>query len=432
MRPAARVQTAIELLDALSGGQKPADQILGNCFRRSRFIGSKDRRAIRDLVYGVIRKRARLTARLAQYGAAADARSLVIAWLAIEGDEPPGGFFDGSDHAPAPLTGTEADMAAELAHFHDDIDLPLETRLEVPDWLAGELRQSFGPAFETEMQALNREAPVDLRVNSLKSDRDSEIATLIKAGIDATATLFSPDGIRLGERLTLGNHASYREGHIEVQDEGSQIAGLLSAASPGMTVIDYCAGAGGKTLALAAAMAGKGHLTACDIDGRRLAELQVRAETAGITGMLSYRALDGDDDPWLAEHREIADLVLVDAPCSGIGAWRRSPDARWLLTPERLDRYRDLQQGILECASALVKPGGRLVYITCSLLESENSAQIEGFLAGNSRFAKNDLGASASALGLPGGVIRDGMVTLSPATTGTDGFFIAAMERRQT
>jgi 16S rRNA (cytosine967-C5)-methyltransferase len=148
--------------------------------------------------------------------------------------------------------------------------------------------------------------------------------------------------------------------------------------------------------------------------------------------MLSYRALDGDDDPWLAEHREIADLVLVDAPCSGIGAWRRSPDARWLLTPERLDRYRDLQQGILECASALVKPGGRLVYITCSLLESENSAQIEGFLAGNSRFAKNDLGASASALGLPGGVIRDGMVTLSPATTGTDGFFIAAMERRQT
>lgn len=430
MRPAARIQTAIEILERLDQGQVPADRVMAAVFRRSRFIGSKDRRAIRDTVYSVIRSRARLGARLAACGAEPSARALVIAHLAIATRETPGALFDGSTHAPAPLDGGEADMAAELSHFHDDIDLPQAVRLEVPDWLEAPLRASFGENFELEMSALNAEAPVDLRVNDLKSDRETELAALREEGVEAEPAPHAPLGIRLGARLTLGNHASFQEGRIEVQDEGSQIAALLADAKPGMIVVDYCAGGGGKTLALAAAMGGKGRLLACDSDGRRLGELQMRAEGAGIAGMLSYRALASGDDPWLAEHAGAADLVLVDAPCSGIGAWRRSPDARWLLNPERLAEYLALQADILPRAANLVKPGGRLVYVTCSLLVEENAAQVEAFLASHPAFGILDLAAPVSALGLPPAAARQGMVTLSPATTATDGFFIAAMGRR--
>jgi 16S rRNA (cytosine967-C5)-methyltransferase len=430
MRPAARIQTAIGILDRLGQGQVPADRLMAADFRRSRFIGSKDRRAIRDLVYAVIRSRARLSARLVAYGAEPDARSLVIAHLAIATKEPLGPLFDGSTYAPAPLAGREADMAAELSHFHDDIDLPSAVRLEVPDWLEASLRASFDDGFEREMAALNAEAPVDLRVNSLKSDREAELAALAGEGIAADPTPFSPLGIRLSSRLTLGNLAAFKEGRIEVQDEGSQLAALLAEAKPGMTVVDYCAGAGGKTLALAAAMQGRGRLIACDTDGRRLAELQVRADSAGIGDMLSFRALDGDADPWLAEHSGSADLVLVDAPCSGIGAWRRSPDARWLLNADRLGEYKGLQAAILPRAATLVKPGGRMVYVTCSLLAEENAAQAEAFLGGHPDFSVIDLAAPATALGLPSAAVRGGMVTLSPASTNTDGFFVAALGRR--
>lgn len=429
MRPSARVQMAIDLLDGMFEGLRPADQVLATIFRRSRFIGSKDRRAVRDLVYGVIRHRSRLVHRLRQYGADETPRALVLAYLVISGTESISELFDGSAHSPMPLDGREPDMVTELAHFHGDADQPVPVRLEIPDWLYPLLQQSFGDNLIAEMQGLNAEAPVDLRANSLKSDRDTELAALRAADIEAEATAYSPIGIRLSRRLTLGNYPSYKEGRVEVQDEGSQLAALLCGVKPKMKVIDFCAGAGGKTLALAAAMKGRGDLIACDTDGRRLAELQVRADAAGITEMLGYRALSGDDDPWLTEHAGKADVVLVDAPCSGVGAWRRSPDARWLLTEERLQGYLDLQKEILDRAATLVKPGGKLVYVTCSLLRDENEAQSAAFRDRQPGFASHDLGPELGELGLSALPSRQGEVTLSPATTGTDGFFISVMRR---
>ena len=442
MTPAARIDAAIDLLGRIASANAPADWVMADYVRERRYIGSKDRRAIGDLVYAVLRRRARLDWWLARAGAAPEngvawPRRAVIAALVMLRDETPetvGALFDGGPHHPAPLGPEERAVANALAGrplFHPD--QPVSVRGELPDWLLPAFREVFGAELEAELGALEAEAPLDLRVNTLKTDRAGAIAALAAEGIDAQPTPLSPVGLRVAGRQPLMAAAAFRDGLVEVQDEGSQLVALLVDAQPGMAVVDYCAGAGGKTLALAARMANSGRLLALDVDQRRLDRAARRVRRAGL-GIVRRRVLRGEG--WRKLPSKSFDRVLVDAPCSGSGAWRRNPDARWRLTPDALDRYRDMQREILSRAARLVRPGGRLVYATCSLLPAENDRQVEAFLAGRRGFELLPVervwhetvvaqgGPPVASLGDQGGRLR-----LSPGRNGTDGFFAAVFQR---
>ncbi|MDJ0949677.1 MAG: RsmB/NOP family class I SAM-dependent RNA methyltransferase [Alphaproteobacteria bacterium] len=423
MTPGARVQAAIELLDALASSGTPADRLLSGWFRRRRYVGSKDRRAIQTHVYGVLRRRAALDWWLARQGLhEPDGRARLIAALALDDDM---AAFDGSQYGPPPLSEAETALAAGLAGQPlGHPEQPDWVRANGPEWLAPRLRDAFGDGFAEEMAALNAEAPVDLRVNVLKADRQAARAALAAEDIAAEPTPISPVGLRLQGRRTLPSTAAFRDGLIEVQDEGSQIAALLVDARPGQSVCDLCAGAGGKTLALAAAMRNQGEILACDADAARLRPIRSRLARAGVT-IATPEVLE--DDKGLEEGA--FDRVLVDAPCSGSGAWRRNPDARVRLTPEELARLTEAQGQLLAQAADLVRPGGRLVYVTCSVLPEENERQVDAFLAGRGGFAAVPIGQVwAEVIGGPGPA--DGpYLLLTPARHGTDGFFVAVLER---
>lgn len=387
MTPQARVQAAIEVLDAIlaavRGGGASADRILAEWFRTRRYAGSGDRRAVRDLVYRAVR----LSGEVPQSGRAA-------MLLAAQGDPALTALFDGSRHAPAPIAPDEPLAAPGLA----------------PAWLEGELAASG--IDKADAAALLGRAPLDLRVNALKADR---------AGIElpeAGEPLLAPQGLRFAHGTQVEQWQAYKDGLIEVQDGGSQLTCLAVGTAPGETVIDLCAGAGGKTLALAAAMQGRGRLVACDVDRARLSRLAPRAERAGAVHF-ETRLLDpGHEAAALADLAGRADAVLVDAPCSGTGTWRRNPEARWRLNDKELARYAAIQARLLDLAATLVKPGGRLVFVTCSLLDREGADQAQGFRARHP-------GWLAEPLRLGAGTPRGGGLRLDPAHDGTDGFFVA-------
>jgi 16S rRNA (cytosine967-C5)-methyltransferase len=383
MTPAARVQAAIELLDAIVDaartGGPAADSLVSAYFKARRYAGSKDRRAVRELVYRAIRRSGEppLSGRVAMLGLAEDDAELL-------------GLFDGSAHGPAPPEPGEARAPASPA----------------PSWLGARIASS-------EIAALLERAPLDLRVNRLKGTRADALAQLP----EAAPTPHSPIGLRLAEGSRVEDTDAWRTGLVEVQDEGSQLLSLACAAPPGTTVIDLCAGAGGKTLALAAEMGNEGRLIACDTDRARLSRMRPRLERAGVA-IVETRLLNPNrESEALADLAGRADLVLVDAPCSGTGTWRRNPETRWRLTPERLDRLIGLQSHLLDLAAMLVAPGGTLVYAVCSLLAEEGSGQAEAF-TGRSALIPEALDMAA---GRPSGSGR----ILSPAQDGTDGFFIA-------
>lgn len=387
MTPAARVQAAIELLDsvivAAAAQGAPADRILAEWFRANRFAGSKDRRAIRELVFAAIR---------ACGPTPASGRAAMLRLAA--GNDALAGLFDGSGYGPAAVSDGEAAAEGGTA----------------PDWLAARLASSgiAGP----EAEALLQRAPLDLRVNTLKADRAT--LRLPREAVPSDA----PYGLRLEPGTPVEQWDAWREGLVEVQDTGSQLACLAVAARPGETVIDLCAGGGGKTLALAAEMANEGRLVASDTDRQRLSRLAPRAERAGAR-MIETRLLDpGREVEALGDLAEAADAVLVDAPCSGVGTWRRNPEARWRLTPGALDRLVAAQARLLDIAARLVRPGGRVVYVVCSLLDEEGAEQFDAFLARHPRFA-------AAPLELPLGTARGRGMRLTPFRDGTDGFFIA-------
>jgi 16S rRNA (cytosine967-C5)-methyltransferase len=385
--PAARVQAAIELLDsvivAAQAQGAPADRILAEWFKANRFAGSKDRRAIRELVFAAIR---------ACGPAPASGRAAMLRLAA--GNDALAGLFDGSGYGPAAISDGEAVAEGGIA----------------PDWLAVRLANSAiaGP----EAEALLQRAPLDLRVNTLKADRAT--LRLPREAVPSDA----PYGLRLEPGTPVEQWDAWREGLVEVQDTGSQLACLAVAARPGETVIDLCAGGGGKTLALAADMGNEGRLIASDTDRQRLARLAPRAERAGAR-MVETRLLDpGREMEALEDLAGAADAVLVDAPCSGVGTWRRNPEARWRLTPGALDRLVAAQVRLLDLAARLVRPGGRVVYVVCSLLDEEGAEQFDAFLARHPRFA-------AAPLELPLGTARGQGLRLTPFRDGTDGFFIA-------
>ena len=385
------MQTSIQLLDAIIEAARskgaPADRILADWFKNNRFAGSKDRRAIRELVFSAIRA----------CGPVPDSGRAAMLRLA-EIDQSLLPLFDGSNYGPPQITKSESRAKGGVA----------------PVWLVDRLRQSEIDGSEAE--ALLERAPLDLRVNTLKADR----ATLsLPAETPATA---APNGLRLQSGTQVEQWAEWRDGKIEVQDTGSQLACLAVEAQPGETVIDLCAGGGGKTLSLAAAMDNLGRLIASDTDRNRLSRLAPRAERAGATNIES-RLLDPKREfQALADMEGQADVIMVDAPCSGTGTWRRNPEARWRLDETELARLASLQSELLDVAARLVKPGGRLVYVTCSLLDEEGKDQFDAFLDRHNIFSAQDFP-------LPAGRKRGNGLRLTPYHDGTDGFFIARAAR---
>ncbi|HEX9859194.1 MAG TPA: RsmB/NOP family class I SAM-dependent RNA methyltransferase [Paracoccaceae bacterium] len=388
MTPAARLAAAIDILDRVLGGT-PAEQALTNWARASRFAGSGDRFAIRDLVYGAIRCRRSHAA----LGGAETGRGLILGGLRAAGIEART-LFTGQGHAPAPLTAAEAGPTP---------DLPELVALDCPDWLAPSLRAALGQDFAPVMAALRQRAPVFLRVNTARATRDEAAARLAAEGIATRPAPLAKTALEVTENARkIHSTQSYLTGVVELQDAASQAVVEALPLAPGQKVLDFCAGGGGKTLAMAARA--EGLLFAHDADPRRMHDLPARAERAGAR----LRLLEGAG----VRHAAPFDLVLADAPCSGSGSWRRAPEAKWALTEARLQELCKIQAGILDEIAPLVAPGGHLAYATCSLLEAENAAQIAAFLARTPGWK-------------PAGGLR-----LTPLDGG-DGFFLAILTRDQ-
>lgn len=400
MTPAARVQAAIECLDqvidAARTGGAAADTIVQRYFTTRRYAGSKDRRAVRDLVFDAIRSIGAppVSGRAAVIG---HARAVAPDLLDL---------FTGGDgvagHAPDALVAGEPEAVPSLA----------------PGWQLDQLRQRFGASSPMAVRALLARAPLDLRVNRLCAERRELLAEMP----DFAPTQWAPDGVRAPANVNIETLPAFHAGKIEVQDEGSQLAALVVDARPGETVIDLCAGAGGKTLALAAAMANQGRLVASDTDRGRLSVMPQRLARAGVT-IVETRLLNPKRE-WemLADLAGLADHVLVDAPCSGTGTWRRNPEARWRLTPDRMARLTAEQDRLLQLAAQLVRPGGDIVYVVCSLLPIEAETRIAAFLARSPGFA-------AAEFSIPTQPTPVTTTVLSPGVEGCDGFFIARLKR---
>jgi 16S rRNA (cytosine967-C5)-methyltransferase len=389
MTPSARVQAAIDLLDAIIIAAREqgaaADTLIARYFSDRRYAGSKDRRAVRELVYAAIRQ----LGERPQNGRAA--------MLALARDDVAlAALFDGAGHGPAAIGAKEAAAALGIA----------------PAWILARLRES-GIEGE-ELPALIERAPLDVRANRLKQ---------VPLAIDgAVAIPALPDALRLPSGTNVELLDSWQDGAFEVQDAGSQIVTLAAEAAPGQHIVDLCAGAGGKTLALAAGMANQGVLLASDTDRARLSRLAPRAARAGATIVETRLLNPGREHDAFPDWVGAADCVLIDAPCSGTGTWRRNPEARWRLTPDRIDRLVETQRQLLAVGADLVKPGGSLVYIVCSLLDDEGAGQIAPFLA-----ARPDWRVSRPDL--PAGRPHGAGIRLTPAHDATDGFFVARLKR---
>jgi 16S rRNA (cytosine967-C5)-methyltransferase len=408
MTPAARISGAIEVIADIEAKRRPAAAALKDWGMAHRFAGSGDRAAIAGLVYDALRRRASSawimgaeTPRAVLLGMLVRERGLDVDAIAK--------LADGARFAPEPLTDDER---ARLAAPNLD-DAPEHVSGDYPEWLDSGFAATFGESRAEEGAALASRAPLDLRVNTLKAEREAAV---------------EPDA----KSPAIHAEPAFLKGHIEIQDEGSQLAALLAGAKPGEQVIDLCAGGGGKTLALAAAMNNEGQLYATDPDKRRLAPIHERLDRAGAHNVqvLTPR---GDKDPLAGKK---ADLVLIDAPCTGTGAWRRNPDAKWRVRPGALaERMKD-QAEVLDRAAKLLKPGGRIAYITCSMLDDENGAQVRGFLQRNSGFALVPADqVMAAALGERAFLFRRAVLTsaegllMTPRRTDTDGFFVSLLRR---
>ena len=417
MTPAARLSAAIELIGTIDAQRVPAAKALKEWGTAHRYAGSGDRAAISGLIWDVLRRRASSawlmdddTPRARLLGMLKLERGLDVETIAA--------LCDGGRFAPEPLN--ERERAALNQRSLAEAPPPIAG--DYPEWLDGYLAQVFGDERVAEATAMASRAPLDLRVNTLKAKREKMLPSLAHLG--AQPTPWSPIGLRIelgADARNPGIHAEedFIKGAIEVQDEGSQLAALLSAAKPGEQVIDLCAGAGGKTLVLAAMMQGKGRLIATDHDKRQLAPIYERLSRAGVHNC-DVRTPKGPNDT-LSDIHSSADLVLIDAPCTGTGTWRRNPELRWRLTPERVGRFVSTQSCLLDLAAELVRPGGRLVYAVCSLLAEEGRDQAEA-LTGRSALVPEPLP-------MPTGIVSGPGLLLSPARDGTDGFFVARWQR---
>ena len=407
MTPSARLAAAASVLDSIAQGRQPAEAVLKAWGAANRYAGSKDRRAIADRVYKVLRARGRLSWIM---GGREDGRALVIGSLAaLDGLtlEEIEALHSGDGYGPRPLSKQERSRITA-----GEGGLPGWVQAGLPEFVVEDFKATFGDRWTEEARELMQpRAPIDLRVNPARATVEDVEAELREAGLEPVRTPRSPVGLRLPSEPPPNVQAleAFKSGRIEIQDEGSQIVCALAGAAPGMTVVDYCAGGGGKTLGLAAAMQGLGTLVASDVVAKRLENIRPRLARAGVEAELR---LIGQNGGGMEDLNGQADLVFVDAPCSGSGTWRRRPEDAWRLTAEEVERLHALQVRILGQAARLVKPGGRLAYVTCSMLSRENEASADAFEAAYPDFA-------------PVGARR----RLSPASTNTDGFFFALYER---
>lgn len=430
MIPAARLAAAIEVLADIEARRRPAGDALKDWGLAHRFAGSKDRAAIAAIVWDTLRVKSSAawlmgdaSPRSQALGALVRARGLDVDAVAA--------LCSGERHAPEPLSEAErlrlsaADLSGAPPHVAGDY----------PEWLAPALEEAWGENAVAEGRALAARAPVDLRVNLLATTRDKALEEL--SHLHPRPTRFSPWGLRIdvgmdGRAPALSAEPAYARGFVEVQDEGSQLAALLTGATPGAQILDLCAGGGGKTLALAAMTENKGQIYATDRDGRRLTPIFDRLSRAGARNV-QVRAPKGRQEI-LSDLENRCDLVLVDAPCTGSGTWRRNPDAKWRVRPGAVDQRVAEQDAALADAARFVKPGGRIAYVTCSVLRVENEARVESFLSAHADFLPIDMAHETRKAGVPDLADRaSGLgpgLRLSPATTQTDGFYVALMLRR--
>jgi 16S rRNA (cytosine967-C5)-methyltransferase len=432
MTPSARISAAIEVTADIGARRRPAADALKDWGLAHRFAGSGDRAAIAGLVYDTLRRKASA----AHLMGAESPRAIVLGMLRIERKlhaAAIAGLFSGARFAPEPLVEEEnTRLAADGLS-----DAPPWVAGDYPQWLDPAFARAFGDERAAEGAALASRAPLDLRVNTLKGDRDQAASAL--AHLRPAQTPWSPIGLR----LTLGADAkspaihaepAFIKGVVEVQDEGSQLAALLAGASPGQQVVDLCAGAGGKTLALAAQMESRGQIYATDFDKRRLAPIHARLDRAGAHNV-QVRTPRGESDDVLGDLQGRADLVLIDAPCTGIGAWRRNPDAKWRVRPGSLAARIKQQVIVLDRAVTLPKPGGRIAYVTCSVLDEENGAQVRGFIERHPMYSVENPSALLAQVGGPPGLTPEAVLfspeglLITPHRTSTDAFFVSILRR---
>jgi 16S rRNA (cytosine967-C5)-methyltransferase len=418
MQPAALLELTTELVHRVLELEHPADGVVSDFFRAHRALGSRERHTLAETAYTVLRQRPALQ-HLARSGKGEMARRLAV--LAWQGN-------------PAFLRAAldDAERAwLERAAAVDRTTLPEKLRHNLPDWLAEPLQRSLGEEFWAFVASIDGPAPLDLRVNAFKAKRDEVQAALLAQGIEAVVTPYSPLGLRVHGKPALHKLDVFLRGDVEVQDEGSQLLALMLEARRGEMVVDFCAGAGGKTLALGAAMRNTGRLYAFDTSGHRLAALKPRLARSGLSNVYPVQIAHERDDRIKRLAGKI-DRVLVDAPCSGVGTLRRNPDLKWRQTPASIDELTAKQAAILASAARLVKPGGRLVYATCSLLEAENEAIVAAF----SEAAVGQFSPLPAAqilehaqVGQAQSLVLGDALRLWPQRHGTDGFFATAWQR---
>lgn len=429
--PAAVLDACAALVGGLLGASQPAEAVVADFFRGQRSLGPRERAVVADTAYAVLRRRrlfeALATGDAAPLPAPALARRLALLGFAGPRDALARGLREGE---AAWLAASEARIRGAAWQA-----LPEPLRHNLPDWLAARLQAQWGEAFWPLVAALEQPAPLDLRVNTVHAKRESVQAQLAAAGIASAPTPHSPWGLRLVGKPALGKVAPFARGLVEVQDEGSQLLALLTDAQRGELVVDFCAGAGGKSLALGAAMRGTGRLYALDTSAHRLAALKPRLEKSGLSNVFA-QAIAHERDERVARLTAKADRVLVDAPCSGLGTLRRHPDLKWRQTEAAVAAMAGPQAAILASAARLVKPGGRLVYATCSLLSEENEAIAQAFsqsaagtgfapVAATAALARHKLPDADALCGSDGQFLR-----LAPHRQGTDGFFAAVWQRQ--
>jgi 16S rRNA (cytosine967-C5)-methyltransferase len=430
MRLGGRIAAAIEVLEEVEGRHRPVSEALKDWGVAHRFAGSGDRAVIGNIVYDALRWRASS----AWLAGDDSARGVVLAMLAHRwplGLDGVAQALGADPHAPPALTAEER-LRLERAKL---AEAPAHVQADVPEWTAAHLSALFGSDWQAEGQALAERPPLDMRANRLLADRDRVVAALGRFG--ARPTQYAPDGVRIAATSGEGRHPNvqvepaFQQGFFEVQDEGSQIAALMTGTLAAEQALDLCAGAGGKALALAAMTGGKGRVIATDSDRMRLAPIFERVKRAEAQRAIEVREAGAALDD-LANRM---DVVLVDAPCTGSGVWRRRPDAKWKLTERALGNRVAEQAALLPLAAQYVRPGGRLVYVTCSLLPPENDGQIETFLAHAPMFGTLTAGEALAASGVSGRLAQALLATargivLSPRRTGTDGFYISVMRRQ--
>jgi 16S rRNA (cytosine967-C5)-methyltransferase len=408
---AAVLQLATQALDLVLDFKRPADAVLSAFFREHRKLGARDRAFVAEAVFGVLRRYRYLSVVVP----AANPRTLIIAWL-------------------IKVRGMSAAMLQQFAkpelvqHIREAAtdDLALGVAAELPDWVVEKLRPTMADADILALgRALQQPAPLDVRVNLHKADRDTVLAQLRVEGFAVEPTPYSPWGIRFKDHPAINRHPLFLDGSLEVQDEGSQLLALLLGARRGEMVCDFCAGAGGKTLAIGATMASTGRLYAFDVAEKRLANLKPRLARSGLSNVMP-QLIAAETDTRVKRLAGKLDRVLVDAPCSGLGTLRRNPDLKFRQSPESVAELTTKQAAIARAAAKLLKPGGCLVYATCSLLPEENDAIVEGLLAagGFTLLPANELLAQHKVPLDTGAMLR-----LSPALHGTDGFFAAVLVR---